>query len=225
MSFFGSVKESLLAARTRLGAMRGLFGRRRDDVASTAGDVNSPPATDANVARHEAAANAVLSSMRSNPPLIPTYVDPQHAPKSSTIASVSPGEMRALQMPDLPPHPDMPVRGGNLGAVRGEDQFEEMMNTQTRGKKGKLIVVNFGASWCTHCASLLPVFGDASREYPDAHFVLADVDTLPETAEHIRFTPTFSFWRDGRKIDEVSKIKARDFLDRMWLHAGVDQVK
>jgi hypothetical protein len=39
----------------------------------------------------------------------------------------------------------------------------------------------------------------------------------------VRFTPTFAFFRDGRKVDEVSKIKPRDFEDRMWLHAGEDR--
>ena len=50
-------------------------------------------------------------------------------------------------------------------------------------------------------------------------FVLADVDTLPETAEHVRFTPTFTFYRKGRKVDEIAKIKPRALRDRMWMHA------
>ena len=85
--------------------------------------------------------------------------------------------------------------------------------------RGAVVVVKFGASWCTHCAEMLPEFGDASRKYPDAHFVLADVDTLPETAEHVRFTPTFTFYRKGRKVDEIAKIKPRALRDRMWMHA------
>ena len=89
---------------------------------------------------------------------------------------------------------------------------------RAKGRDG-LGVVKFGAPWCTHCAEMLPEFGDASRKYPDAHFVLADVDTLPETAEHVRFTPTFTFYRKGRKVDEIAKIKPRALRDRMWMHA------
>lgn len=142
-------------------------------------------------ARHEAAARAVLRSMAENPPAA------------------------ALGMTESPPA-DMPARGGNLSAVRGEEAFAETM--RVKGGDG-LVVVKFGASWCTHCAEMLSEFGEASRRHPDAHFVLADVDTLPETAEHIRFTPTFAFYRKGRKVDEISKVKPRDLRDRMWLHA------
>ena len=110
-------------------------------------------------------------------------------------------------MPESPPA-DMPARGGNLSAVRGEEAFAETM--RVKGADG-LVVVKFGASWCTHCAEMLSEFGEASRRHPDAHFVLADVDTLPETAEHIRFTPTFAFYRKGRKVDEISKVKPATF--------------
>jgi len=53
-------------------------------------------------ARHEAAARAVLRSMAENPPAA------------------------ALGMPESPPA-DMPARGGNLSAVRGEEAFAETM--------------------------------------------------------------------------------------------------
>ena len=163
--------------------------------------------------------------MAADPPLpsVPQYDDPRRVSHGSIPGHVSSDAMRAMRMPDLPPSADLPARGGNFGAVRGEDAFEAMMDEHTR-TKGKLVVVQFGASWCTHCAGMLPAFGDASREYPEAHFALADVDTLPETAEHVRFTPTFSFFRDGKKVDEVAKIKPRDFRDRMWLHAGEDSI-
>lgn len=204
----------------------GLFARGRGgDVASSTGGVNDLPKSAEEHARHEAAALAVLRSLTAIPPKVPSSYDfPQRASQSPFPGEVSPNEMRALQMSDLPPHPALPVKGGNFGAVRGEDAFDTMLDSQF-ATKGKLVVVNFGASWCTKCADMLPVFGEASRTYGDTHFVLADVDTLPRTAEHVRFTPTFSFWRDGRKVDEVSKIKPKDFADRMWLHAEKDLVK
>jgi thioredoxin 1 len=108
--------------------------------------------------------------------------------------------------PPPPPPMGMPARGGNLSAVRGEEAFQRTL--WEKGRDG-LVVVKFGASWCTHCAGMLPEFGAASREYPDAHFVLADVDTLPETAADIRYTPTFSFYQKGRKVDEITKTNPR----------------
>lgn len=111
----------------------------------------------------------------------------------------------------------MPARGGNLSAVRGEEAFQRTM--WEKGRDG-LLVVKFGASWCTHCAGMLPEFGAASRNYPDAHFVLADVDTLPETAADVRYTPTFTFFYKGRKVDEITKTTPRGLRDHMWMHGG-----
>ena len=87
----------------------------------------------------------------------------------------------------------MPDAGGNLSAVRGEDQFGRTL--WEKGKNGALVVVKYGAAWCKHCPMMLPEFGAAARRHPEAHFVLADVDTLPDTGKDIRFTPTFSFYR------------------------------
>ena len=146
-------------------------------------------------ARHEAAARAVLRSMAEDPP----------GAASSHVG-----------MPELPPLPDMPARGGNLSAVRGEEAFAETM--RAKGRDG-LVVVKFGASWCTHCAEMLPEFGAASRAYPESHFVLADVDTLPDSAKDVRFTPTFTFYRKGKKIDEITKTTPRGLRDHAWMHA------
>lgn len=117
--------------------------------------------------------------------------------------------------PPPPPPIGMPSRGGNLSAVRGEEAFERTL--WEKGRDG-LVVVKFGASWCTHCAGMLPEFGAASRNYPDVHFVLADVDTLPETAADVRFTPTFTFYHKGKKVDEITKTNPRGLRDHMWLH-------
>ena len=51
-----------------------------------------------------------------------------------------------------------PVEGGDVGvtnlhAVRGEDEFWNVLHAH-RAKA--LVVINFGASWCTHCLKLLP---------------------------------------------------------------------
>ena len=141
-------------------------------------------------ARHEDAARAVLASMTSDPP------------GGESIRSV-------------PGLESLPERGGNLSAVRGEEAFQRVLWE----KRDSLVVVKFGASWCTHCAELLPEFGAASRAYPESHFVLADVDTLPDSARDVRFTPTFTFYRKGKKIDEITKTTPRGLRDHAWMHA------
>ena len=111
----------------------------------------------------------------------------------------------------------MPEAGGNLSAVRGEDQFGRTL--WEKGKNGALVVVKYGAAWCKHCPMMLPEFGAAARRHPEAHFVLADVDTLPETGKDIRFTPTFSFYRGGVKLDEITRTSPQQLRDHVWMHA------
>ena len=186
----------------------GVVGGRRggggDDEASSSirhdGPTNalaqvasSSSSTDAAAkARHDEVARSVLAAMTSSPNASEGFGD-----GATAMAG-------------------MPSRGGNLSAVRSEEAFQRTL--WEKGRDG-LLVVKFGASWCTHCAGMLPEFGAASREYPDAHFVLADVDTLPETAADVRYTPTFSFFHKGRKVDEITKTTPRGLRDHMWMHA------
>ena len=116
----------------------------------------------------------------------------------------------AFGMPEPSTPADMPARGGNLSAVRGEEAFAETM--RVKGADG-LVVVKFGASWCTHCAEMLSEFGEASRRHPDAHFVLADVDTLPGDGRTHPLHPDLRLLSQGTKgVDEISKVKPRDLL-------------
>ena len=72
-------------------------------------------------------------------------------------------------------------------------------------KFGKLIVVDFFATWCGPCRAIAPAFESLARENPDVIFIKVDVDKVPEVAgEHgIRGMPTFLFFRDGAKVGEV----------------------
>ena len=62
------------------------------------------------------------------------------------------------------------------------------------------VVVDFGAPWCDHCRTMVPVFVRLSEQFPLALFVLADVDKLPDSTRDVRYTPTFAFYSRGRKV-------------------------
>ncbi|KAK1289281.1 Thioredoxin-like 3-3 [Acorus calamus] len=57
-------------------------------------------------------------------------------------------------------------------------------------------VINYGAAWCSVCSQILPAFSQLSKEFPKLSFVYADIDECPETTQHIRYTPTFHFFRN-----------------------------
>ncbi|KAE9590910.1 hypothetical protein Lal_00023334 [Lupinus albus] len=80
-------------------------------------------------------------------------------------------------------------------------------------------VINYGASWCSVCSKILPSFSTLSNDFPNLSFIYADIDECPETTQHIRYTPTFQFFRDGQKVDEMYGAGEERLRDRLWLHS------
>ncbi|KAL3839701.1 hypothetical protein ACJIZ3_024292 [Penstemon smallii] len=80
-------------------------------------------------------------------------------------------------------------------------------------------VINYGASWCRVCSQILPAFCQLSNKFPKLSFVYADIDECPETTQHIRYTPTFHFYRDGERVDEMFGAGEERLHDRLWLHS------
>merc|ERR1712227_576174 len=71
---------------------------------------------------------------------------------------------------------------------------------------GKLVVVDFTASWCGPCQRIAPVFAKLAEEMPDVVFVKVDVDENEETASAcgIQAMPTFQFYKNAAKVHEFS---------------------
>ncbi|XWS59629.1 hypothetical protein CRYUN_Cryun08bG0138300 [Craigia yunnanensis] len=80
------------------------------------------------------------------------------------------------------------------------------------------IVINYGASWCRVCSQILPAFCQLSNQFPKLSFVYADIDECPETTQHIRYTPTFHFYQDGERLDEMFGAGEERLHNRLWLH-------
>ena len=70
---------------------------------------------------------------------------------------------------------------------------------------GKLVVVDFTATWCGPCQMIAPLFGELSEKNPDVVFVKVDVDENQETAAAcgINCMPTFQFYKNGAKTFEM----------------------
>ncbi|KAG5400676.1 hypothetical protein IGI04_015283 [Brassica rapa subsp. trilocularis] len=85
-------------------------------------------------------------------------------------------------------------------------------------KSSKLpAVINYGASWCGVCNQTFPAFQELSNSFKRIKFVYADIDECPENTLHIRYTPTFQFYRDGEKVDEMFGAGEERLQDRLWL--------
>ena len=71
---------------------------------------------------------------------------------------------------------------------------------------GKLVVVDFTASWCPPCQMIAPKFAELAETLGDsALLVKVDVDENAEAAQSagISCMPTFQFFKDGAKIHEI----------------------
>ncbi|KAH8053912.1 hypothetical protein JL721_10632 [Aureococcus anophagefferens] len=78
------------------------------------------------------------------------------------------------------------ARGGAGDAVAHPTSFEELkLLSETAGK---LVVIDFSATWCGPCQKIAPVFAKLAEDVPEALFV--KVDALP----------TFLLLKDGKEV-------------------------
>eukprot|EP00262_Sarcandra_glabra_P006147 TRINITY_DN1826_c0_g1_i1.p1 TRINITY_DN1826_c0_g1~~TRINITY_DN1826_c0_g1_i1.p1 ORF type:complete len:131 (+),score=18.72 TRINITY_DN1826_c0_g1_i1:209-601(+) len=105
----------------------------------------------------------------------------------------------------------------NLKSATSDEQHKETLQNIRTSKASA--VINHGASWCHVCSQILPAFSQFSNEFPKLSFVYTDIDECPETTQNIRYTPTFHFYRDGERVDEMLGCGEERLHDRLWLHS------
>ncbi|KAK8949738.1 Thioredoxin-like 3-3 [Platanthera zijinensis] len=104
-----------------------------------------------------------------------------------------------------------------IQSASNDAQLEEILQNIKATKTSA--VINYGASWCRVCSQILPVFCRLSNEFRKLPFIYADIDECPNATQAIRYTPTFHFYRDGEKVDEMFGIGEERLRDRLWLHS------
>ncbi|KAM7264128.1 hypothetical protein ACFE04_001811 [Oxalis oulophora] len=107
--------------------------------------------------------------------------------------------------------------GANLKTAKNDENLTQFLHNIKSSKSPT--VINYGASWCRVCSQLLPAFCKLSSHFPNLNFIYADIDDCPETTQHIRYTPTFHFYRDGERVDEMFGAGEERLHDRLWLHS------
>lgn len=71
--------------------------------------------------------------------------------------------------------------------------------------EGKLMVVDFTASWCGPCRMIAPIYEELAGKNPDVIFIKVDVDQAEDVAAKygIQAMPTFKFFKNGAEISEM----------------------
>lgn len=108
---------------------------------------------------------------------------------------------------------------------RARNQSAMTSTTINQHNPSELVVIDYTARWCMACQGAMPKFLRASRKFPNTTFVVADIDGLDRYASEFAVAPTFCFYRDGQKVDELlglgdtrSVSGYQTLMDRVWLH-------
>ena len=80
------------------------------------------------------------------------------------------------------------------------------------------VLLDFWASWCGPCRSMLPVVEQIARDRPDLKVCKIDVDAQPELAQQfgVMTIPTFVAMKDGKQIRREVGVQSYEALLAMF---------
>jgi thioredoxin 1 len=81
--------------------------------------------------------------------------------------------------------------------------------------KGKLVLVDFWASWCAPCRMMAPVLNDVATELNgNSHIGKVDIQQYQSLANQfkIRSIPTLILFKNGKEVNRFVGIKSKEFL-------------
>lgn len=101
--------------------------------------------------------------------------------------------------------------------IEDTTEFENLLNTTFN----RLLVIDFGASWCGPCKRIEPLIQDLSESMLDITFCKVDIDEVEELVEKFNITsvPTFIFIKNNNLLDRVEGVKYDNILELCNKHS------
>jgi len=110
------------------------------------------------------------------------------------------------------------IRGGEVLEPSTLSEVDDIL--MKASAEGKLVVIDFTATWCGPCQAIAPIYKELSEQYGNIVFLKVDVDGNPETAAKygVSAMPTFLFLKRGDVVDKMmgaNPTKLQELLEEL----------
>lgn len=139
---------------------------------------------------------AVASASATNTPV----------PGSCRITTPGTSAAAAFHRPAFAPSAKETIASLRGGAVLEPTTLSDVEGILLKASaEGKLVVIDFSATWCGPCKMIAPLFKELSEDNPNVVFLKVDVDENPDTAAKygVSAMPTFVFIKKGEVVDRL----------------------
>ncbi|CAK9223541.1 unnamed protein product [Sphagnum troendelagicum] len=144
---------------------------------------------------------------------------PDGVPSAPNSAACTPTSSAAQHAPS--------IMAGDHGLVHVVDS-KRVWDSKIQESKlaGKIIVVDFTATWCGPCRIMSPIFVELSKNYTSLIFLKVDVDEVADVMAEwdVHAMPTFLFIKDGKQIDKIVGANKEELDKKVQHFASLSQL-